>query len=48
MVDSLTGRTSIGKMSWRDINSLFKDVIREVDHISDDLDEVKEEGPEHY
>ena len=39
VVDLLNGRTSIGKMSWRDINSLVKDVIGEVDHISEDLEE---------
>ena len=47
MVYLLNGRTSIGKMSWRDINSLVKDVIGEVDHISEDLDEVKDEFQEH-
>ena len=46
VVDLLNGRTSIGKMSWRDINSLVKDVIGEVDHISEDLDEVKDEFQE--
>ena len=30
-----------------DINSLVKDVIGEVDHISEDLDEVKDEFQEH-
>ena len=43
VVDLLNGRTSIGKMSWRDINSLVKDVIEEMDHISEDLEEVKNE-----
>ena len=47
VVDLLDGRTSIGKMSWRDINSLVKDVIGGVDHISEDLDEVKDEFQEH-
>ena len=47
VVDLLNGRISIGKMSWRDINSLVKDVIGEVDHISEDLDEVNEEFQEH-
>ena len=47
VVDLLNGRTSTGKMSWRDINSLVKDVIGEVDHISEDLDEVKDKFQEH-
>ena len=42
VVDLVTGRTSIGKMSWRDINSLVEDVIGEVDQISEDLEEVKD------
>ena len=43
VVNLLNGRTFIGKMSWRDIISLVKNVIGEVDHISEGLDEVKEE-----
>ena len=47
VVDLLNGRTSIGKMSWADINSLVKHVIGEVDHISEDLGEVKDEFQGH-
>ena len=47
VVDLLNGRTSIGKMSWADINSLVKHVIGEVDHISEDLGEVKDEFQDH-
>ena len=47
VVNLLNGRTSIGKMSWRDINSLVKNVIGEVDHISEDLSEVKKDFQEH-
>ena len=47
VVDLLNGRTSIEKMSWTDINSLVKHVIGEVDHISEDLEEVKDEFQEH-
>ena len=47
VVNLLDGRASIGEMSWRDINSLVKDVIGEVDHISEDFEEVKDEFQEH-
>ena len=47
MVSLLHGRTSLGKMSWTDINSLVKNVIGEVDDISQDLGEMKEEFEDH-
>ena len=47
VVSLLHGRTSLGKMSWTDINSLVKNVIGEVDDISQDLGEMKEEFEDH-
>ena len=47
VVSLLHGRTSLSKMSWTDINSLVKSVIGEVDDISQDLGEMKEEFEDH-
>ena len=47
VISLLHGRTSLSKMSWTDINSLVKNVIREVDDISQDLGEMKEEFEDH-
>ena len=47
VVSLLHGRTSLCKMSWTDINSLVKNIIGEVDDISQDLGEMKEEFEYH-
>ena len=43
VISLLHGRTSLSKMSWTDINNLVKSVIGEVNDISQDLGEMKEE-----
>ena len=47
MVDLLKGKTSIGKLSWPEINTLVKNVIGQVEDISEDVEEVKDEFEEH-
>ena len=47
VVSLLHGCTSLGKMSWTDITALVKNVIGEVDDISQDLGEMKEEFEDH-
>ena len=47
VISLLHGRTSLSRMSWTDINNLVKNVIGEVDDISQYLGEMKEEFEDH-
>ena len=47
MVDLLKGKTSIGKLSWPEINTLVKNVIGQVEDVSENVEEVKDEFEEH-
>ena len=38
MVDLLKGKTSIGKLSWPEINTLVKNVIGQVDDVSENVE----------
>ena len=47
MVDLLKGKTSIGKLSWPEINTLVKNVIGQVDDVSENVEEVKDDLEQH-
>ena len=47
MVDLLKGKTSIGRLSWSEINTFVKNLIGQVDEVSESVGEVQEDLEEH-
>ena len=47
MVDLLKGKTQIGRLSWSEINTFVKNLIGQVDEVSESVGEVQEDLEEH-